>query len=217
VALQQTLQKQNEKRFADNDEAASAAARRIQQLQRFTFLNDINWTGGLFSAPLTAGTRGLWDAEFKEMQAITAEITPTLRQPGSGATSDFDAKMFQAGTVGVDKPKETNAAIARAAIAASENLIAKAQFERAYGETWGHLNGADLAWKRYLEANPIFDPTAPQGRYQLNTNRQTWQDFFRSERGGVSPATETPPPAPPAAAAPPAAVLNFDAQGNPIP
>ena len=182
------LQKQADERFKGNDEAVAKANQANAELQRFAFLNETNDTGGATSSPLISGVRGYFDSEFKEMQSITARLAPTMRQPGSGAVSDYDAKQFERGTVSVENPRATNENIAKGMMVGNQNLIAKAEFERAYFDTHQHLQGADQAWKRYLEANPIFDPEAPAGSMTLNTRRQDWRAFF----GGGGKAPEPP-------------------------
>jgi hypothetical protein len=203
-----------EKRAADNAEAARGAQTLIGDMRRFKFLNEkVNregWyeTGGTSNTGVAGTARGWFNDDIKEMQSITARITPTLRQPGSGATSDFDARMFQAGTVGIDKTKTTNDNIATATIVAGENMVARAQFEQAYFDAYQHTGGMEAAWQRYLNANPIFDPTAQEGSYKLNDNRQTWQEFFQNgEKPREKPAETAPasggnatvPPPPPGA------------------
>jgi hypothetical protein len=154
-------------------------------LQRFQYLNSQTDTGGVSGSPIGGAVRSLWDANIKEMNSIRDRITPSLRQPGSGATSDFDAKMFQGGTVGVDKPKAVNDNIATATVAAGQNLISKAQFEQAYFDAYQHTAGMEQAWQKYLNDNPIFDPKAPTGSYKLNDSRADWQTYFRN--GGKVP------------------------------
>lgn len=191
--------KQWEKRAASNDELVKTATTTITDMERYQFLNEkLNKegidSGGWGGNPLVAGIRNLYgNPELKEMQAITARITPTLRQAGSGATSDFDAKMFQEGTVGINKPKAVNNNIATATIAAAKNLIAKAQFEQAYFTAYQHTQGMESAWQRYLNDNPIFDSKAQEGSFALTPNRRTWQEYF----GGVEKKADTAIPPPP--------------------
>lgn len=52
----------------------------------------------------------------------------------------------------------------------------------------GHLRGANQAWKRYLNDNPIFDPIADTKTFKLNENRMSWQDYFS---GGDIMSSET--------------------------
>lgn len=111
---------------------------------------------------------------------------PKLREPGSGATSDFDASMFQRGTVGVEKPGPSNKAISVGMRAAAQNLIDKAGFEEAYFKARKTLVGSQEAWQEYLEANPIFDPSS-QSEPKLNSARVGWKQHF-----GVSGQSQRP-------------------------
>lgn len=199
-----------EKRQAGNDEAVKTATQTVTDMERFKFLSDRTSTGGVSGSPIGGAIRSLYDADVKEMRSITDRITPTLRQPGSGSTSDFDAKMFQGGTVGVDKPKTVNDNIATAAIEASKNQIARAQFERAYFDTYQHTGGMEAAWQRYLNANPIFDPRAAAGSYELNKTRVDWQTFFRNGEKVPEATTQA------GGQGGSSVVLRFDEKGNPV-
>jgi hypothetical protein len=206
--LVEAEKKRWEKRAAANEEALKTANGMIGDMQRFRVLNSQTDTGGWSNTQIGGAIKGLYDPDIKEMQAISARIAPTLRQPGSGSTSDYDAKMFMAGTVGIDKPKSVNENIAQAAIAAAQNMIDKAQFEDAYFNTYKHTQGMEAAWQRYLNANPIFDPNAAKDSYGLNGGRQTWKEFFQN---GEKPR-ERRPEAPGGGST----VLRFDQNGNQI-
>jgi hypothetical protein len=188
--------RRSEKILTASDEAAAAAAELARQAQQFIEINQRQETGGFTNGPVGSTLKGFWNDDIKEMASISARIAPSLRQPGSGATSDYDAAQFKQATIGVDKPLEVNRNIANGYIAAAQNLSGKAEFERSYFDTYGHLAGAPQAWKRYLEANPIFDPTAKPGEIKLNEGRMKWQDFFRRELG-VEPQKDTTIPPPP--------------------
>lgn len=184
-ALVSAQQKAWDKRVADNGEAVKSASTLITDMERFRYLNSQTETGGVPGSPIGSAVRSLYDSNVKEMNSIRDRITPSLRQPGSGATSDFDAKMFQGGTVGIDKPKQVNDNIATATIEGGKNLISKAQFEQTYFDAYQHTGGMEAAWQKYLNDNPIFDPKAPPGSYKLNDGRVDWQTYFRN--GGKVP------------------------------
>lgn len=195
-------QKAAEKRFAELQESEDSARQQAQQYKRFLDLNDRVETGGKFAIPGAQSIGSALDSDVSEMSSITAKIAPTLRAPGSGAVSDFDAKQFLRGTVGLDKPREANRAIATAGLAASQLTIDRGQFERAYFDANKTLSGADRAWQSYLNANPIFDPSAKEGELRLNSNRKGWRDFFKGQsspadadmrEGIASPARALPP------------------------
>jgi hypothetical protein len=176
-------QKAAEKRWADMTEADAQHRQTIADMQRFKELNGKVSTGGMLGLPGVGAAAGLVDSDVAELRAITAKIAPNMRPPGSGATSDFDAKQFERATVGIDKPKMANENIANARIAAAQLALDRGAFERAYFDANGHLQGADRAWQQYLTANPIFDP---QGKdYALNANRVGWRDYFRPSKPAV--------------------------------
>lgn len=178
---------------ADN-EAARKEAALAADVQRFVALNEKNDTGGVTDkfGP-TRAVQGL-GADYAEMESISARLIPAMRVPGSGSTSDFDAKMFERATVGVDKPKETNANIAQAIIARANRSQEYADFRRTYLEQNGTLQGADRYWKAYVNENPIFDPKSP-GSFKLNAGAKSWKDHF--SQSGVTSGNESAGTAPP--------------------
>ncbi len=178
--FQRDLYKQADKKLTEAEDSVSAAASMARDAQRFLQLQGQTRAQG----PALGRLPAVSDAA-QEMDAITAKITPQMRQPGSGATSDFDAKMFQTATVGRTKNQDTNAAIATAIIANAKNAEDRAQFMRDYLTVNGHLDGADREWKRYVNANPIFDPASPTTP-RLNPKRRSYQDFFGA--GTATPA-----------------------------
>lgn len=167
-------------------EAGLAAA-----AERFIELNSKVGTGTVLDKSMLGRTARSMGSDYAEMESITAKLAPAMRQPGSGASSDYDGKQFERATVGVDKPKQTNENIARAVIARSRQAQDYADFRRTYLEQNGTLQGADRYWKQYVDSNPIFDPSKP-GTFQLNQNRRNWREHF----SGAPAAAPAPSPAP---------------------
>lgn len=126
-------------------------------------------------------TAGTWGApsNIQEFDVIVNRLTPFQRAPGSGSTSDFDAKMFKAGLFGIDKSYETNMNILVALKAQQERNRQYAAFMHDYKSAHKTLQGAEARWKEYLKANPIFDPSSTQNRIKINENRQDYRDYFR--------------------------------------
>ena len=202
------LRIQFEKQIQKMQEEAEPMQSAIDRMKRFEQLNELTKDNTLGPGPVTDYIPN-WSDEMKEMESIAAEITPQMRVPGSGSTSDFDARMFQKATIGTGKRYETNKNIAAAYVASRQNEIDKSQFMESYLGLNGHLRGAQQAWKKYLNANPIFDPKSKE--FQLNTGRKTWQEFYglapkkEGEEGAKAPedatttaqeSTPTLPPAP---------------------
>ena len=177
--FQRELYKQADKKLTEADEGVSAATEMARHAQRFLQLQ-----GNVTMQGPVAGRVPAFSDAAEEMDAITARITPQMRQPGSGATSDFDAKMFQTATVGRTKNQATNEAIATGIIANARNAEARAQFMRDYVTVNGHLDGADREWRRYMNANPIFDPASPNAP-KINESRRSYQEFFGGAQQGA--------------------------------
>lgn len=181
--FKRSLYKDAEKRLTDVAEAAASAQSMARDVKQFLELQQ----GVSMQGPV-AGRVPAFTSDAQTMDAITARITPQMRQPGSGATSDFDARMFQMATVSRTKNDEANAAIGNAVILQAENAMAREQFMRDYLSVNGHLDGADRQWKRYIDANPIFDPKSGNVP-KLNPARVPYQQFFGS---GAAPAQPAP-------------------------
>lgn len=178
----ETVKKENEQ--------AGIQMQLAQKAQTFKQLNQSNLTG-----PGT-GLLGLrrFDPGYVAMDAAAKFVVPKMREKGSGSTSNFDAQMFEKATIGVDKPKEANDAIADAIIAQADRERQKATYLETYLNTHRHLAGAEQAWTRYLTANPIFNPQSTTEMPQLNPAAQSWQDYFTVENqgGASSSAPEVP-------------------------
>jgi hypothetical protein len=168
LAASKTLD--NQERQAQQMEDLAAKARRFQEL------NATNDTGGFTSLPIVNSIRGFFDPEFQEMESISSSIVPKMREPGSGATSDFDARMFQQATIGTGKRKEANDAIAQALIARAEREKERLNFANRYLMQNKTLRGANEAWSRYVNDVPIFDPNSEVPI--INPNRITWEQYF---------------------------------------
>jgi hypothetical protein len=183
--FKRNLYQQADKKLNEMDEASSTARNMARDMQRFLQLQQqVNMQGPV------AGRVPAFSSEAQEMDAITDKITPQMRQPGSGATSNFDAKMFRNSTVGRTKNEQANEAIGQAVILQSQNISDRAQFMRDYLTVNGHLDGADRQWSRYLNSNPIFDLKSPDVP-RLNPKRIPYQQFFGNANS--RPDQATPP------------------------
>ncbi len=170
-----------EKQLGKDQDKVADMQGAIERMKRFQQLNELTKDNVLGPGPATDMLPN-WSDEMKEMESIAAEMTPQMRVPGSGASSDFDAKMFQRATVGTGKRYDVNKNVAQAYITSRENEMAKTDFMEAYLSANGHTRGAQQAWKKYLNDNPIFNPKSKE--FELNSSRKTWQEYF----GSTSPA-----------------------------
>lgn len=189
-----------EKKLLKMQDATEDASKDISQMDTFLNLNEklnenakksIVGYGGTGGVSGSIPFRGKFDDDFATMDSIAAEIIPRMRTPGSGSTSDFDAKMFAKGTVGADKLYQTNKNIGMAYKMNKQNELDKADFFENYLSVNGHLRGAQKQWQNYLNSNPIFK----NDKFDLNENRKSWSQYFgkTSEDGDdlVAPSTKT--------------------------
>lgn len=160
----------------------------IRELQEFMDLN----RQSMLSGPV-GGRAPAMSAEASRMDSISANQSRKMRQPGEGATSDFDARMFLKGTVSREKPLAANEAIAAGAIMAKKNQLEYLEFKRAYLEQNQTLENARDYWKAYLQANPIFDPRSvtrtasgeDTSNLRVNQARKPWREWFKEQMGGA--------------------------------
>lgn len=127
-------------------------------LDEFMGINKKAETGGSYALhPFVPGVAAaMGNSDVGRMQAITDQITPAMRNGLPGAASDRDVSMFRGATVGVEKPYETNRAIAIAQKALARRSADYIAFMEAYARKKGGLLGAQELWDAYKDDNPLF-------------------------------------------------------------
>lgn len=163
----------------------------IRQIDRFMALNEDEPSGPLYGIPGISWLTG-WSTAAQEMDQIRADIARKQRQPGEGQVSNFDAAQFLIASPGRGKNYETNKNIASGIKIAKQLGLEQRAFLRNYLAVNRHMSGAKEAWNRYLESNPIFDPTAKRGTFKLNEKRIDYQTWFRSQMGAYEDPNAPP-------------------------
>lgn len=176
-----TLRNNAEKRLEKLRESNAGKSGLIEDLNRFIELNSKDITSPAYRSELLKGAATLVDSDLREADSIASKIVPTMRVPGSGATSDFDAKMFTNATFGVSTQKEANENIANAMLLQNQRDLEYQDYLEKYFNTHGHLDGAENYWKDYVNKNPIFDPKSKKPK--LNTKIKSYQEFFKQGTG----------------------------------
>tara|TARA_R100001463_G_scaffold48807_2_gene98199 strand:+ start:52 stop:1365 length:1314 start_codon:yes stop_codon:yes gene_type:complete len=151
----------------------------IKRLDRFGSLMDQGMGTGFERAGMMGTAISAFDDATREAKSIEDEITPLMRQGMPGAASDRDVAMFRGATVGISKPEQTNRNIIQARKELFQLQQERLEFDQEYFSQNQHTSGADRAWREYTEANPIFDPKAPEADYVLNERRLSYRDWFR--------------------------------------
>jgi hypothetical protein len=185
--LRMQLQAQADKELAKLETETSASAGTAQAAQRFLQLNEKTPTGGMYGLPGVDQLLRLINPDRQEMEAIRNQIAPSMRPTGSGSVSDFEQKMFQRATISPQSSLEANQNIGGAIMAKAKRDKERLNFLQTYADTYGTLRGADTAWSKYIDENPIFDPqAAQQGQVRVNSARPTWQEYFTRNRNGTA-------------------------------
>lgn len=186
------------KAYPAADSSINAALRAIDEFQQ---LNEKTHTGpelapvklsihaGLHGAGVSGGDHGInlnpisWFQGFKpSVQTMDKDASQVMGlaipEKGFGRVTNLDMGIFQKGTLGIDKDKQTNDAVARALRIRLNNDRDFHQFSQNFYNAHHHLVGVDAAWQTYLDDNPIFSPTKTDP-YALNPNRKDWRTYFK--------------------------------------
>jgi len=154
---------------------------------RFSTLLEQQPTGGaLRQLPGSGAIEGTYSPAIREMNSIVDRITPLMRQGLPGAASERDTKMFRGAAFGTDKDSQTNKNLILGLQMHYQTNAQQVEFLEAYVSAHGHLRGSTIAWREYLEANPIYDTQSTPQILQLNPSRQSWKEHFKKGAGGNS-------------------------------
>jgi hypothetical protein len=122
---------------------------------------------------------------YQTIESGSGDMARHERQPSEGQISDFDAKQFMKIVPSPQKNPEFNQAALSARTAMAEVAREKPQFIQEYRKQNRNLVGADEAWQRYLNDNPVLNPSLQVEKPDtiLNQNRKAWRDYFGSNQG----------------------------------
>jgi len=174
----------------DLNASISSSKKGANQLKRVNALLEKLPTGPISGSDFAVETQKVLGTDgYGEVQALLAEFARSMRQPGEGTVSDFDAAQFLKAIPNLQNGRVDNVNISKGI---EENLRQQAEFGEFRKAMVGYagLQGdavASAKWQEYLEANPIFDP-AKADTPTINPNRQTWQQYFRATANGENPA-----------------------------
>jgi hypothetical protein len=187
------------------DKAQPAAQQRQDTLRDLLEFEELNrkYFPGFWSPKIAAELpSAMISADQQRAQMLASGMARGQRVPGEGTVSDFDAAQFLKMTGGLAMDKATNEKFVKAQKAALELADEKQRFREAFVQANGTLQGVETLWKQYTNANTIFDKSG-----NLNSNRQSWADYYASRAQkalrGENPDAPARRAAPPARTAPP--------------
>lgn len=144
-------------------DAYEFAARRARE---FGEINQRKPTGGIagLNVPfLGAGINDLlkpFDKDLQAMSAITSDVVPQRRPPGSGSSSDKDVAMYKGSFPNIDNTGPGNQKIREGIEREAAARRARANFYDDYYAQNKTLLGADKAWTAKQQVQQ--KPTAPR-------------------------------------------------------
>jgi hypothetical protein len=170
--------------LADLEEDGRDAASLASKAKQFMATNE-----QVITNPVTGNVpAALQSEEMQKLNAIAKDLIAFVpRTPG--AQSNFDAVNLGKSTLSPTNPKEVNDAIGRRYIAYDQLNYENQQFLNDWRSVHsGSTQGAEVAWKRYLRENPVFDPKQPD-KAILNKGRLQYKDWAkRTYYGEKAPA-----------------------------
>lgn len=137
--------------------------------------------GGMETGPVIGPTKKLarflpFTKETKEQvsafERVANKLIPTMRQGMPGAASDRDVAMFREATINIDKPESVNKQIIDQALLVNRRIKDKADFLAQYVNAYGDAQGAQAAWDKYINSNPLFDDKGNPMPYK------TYMEYF---------------------------------------
>lgn len=162
-----------------------------QQIDGWERVNPLNWPSMLGQSIIK------YDPEYQEMSGIASGLQGAARPSGSGATSDFEQRLYRMGVPSPEKKGPVNGSIVNYMRGVVQEENDRLAFDEEFMRRNGSLSGSAEAWSRYVSANPYTTIRPSDGRVNPNANRKDWRTHF-----GVGGAARGAPARSPAANAP---------------
>lgn len=125
----------------------------------------------------------------RNLDSLGAQFMGMNRVAGTGAVSDFEAKMYlRAGVSSANEP-ETNREVLRRLGYLNELDKQYADFLDTYKGEKGTLEGADSIWRKYVQSNPALIKDK-QGNFVENANRPDWKTWISGAKQDQAKAYE---------------------------
>jgi len=134
-AMQKRVYDQAQKQLDDLRSAVSRGRNMVQLVNRFGELNRQVGTGGVLDVIPTP----TMSSAKQEMESISARLTPSQREPGSGSSSDMDIKMFARGVPSVERRGDVNQKIRDQIIATQQEYENRLRVMESFLQDRGYL------------------------------------------------------------------------------
>jgi hypothetical protein len=162
-------------------------------------------TSGAANTGPVVGKLPTLSAGTAEFEAISNQLGLEGTKLLKGAISEMENKKVQSTQPGNDRTPEANLAIIKFNRSIMQRTVERAKFDSAWRQTNGTIEGADAAWRRFTQENPVTssDPA------DLSINQQNignWQGYITGEGKQAAPTNGGQS----------SGRMRFDAEGNPV-
>jgi hypothetical protein len=149
--------------ISDMRGAATRSQNFATMADQFMALNRQTGTGPARVAGLGELLPGKTSANLQAMQAIASRAAPSMRVPGSGATSDKDMALYMASFPKITNWGGSNAEVTKGLKQEASKTAARAAWAEKWAQTTGSLNGADAAFENWWTSrqSPKASKSAP--------------------------------------------------------
>jgi hypothetical protein len=126
------------------------------------------------------------------LESSTNALALDVAQKMKGALSDKDIAFIKSQTPSLAMGGDAGQAASDALRAGFERAQQRGAFYRAWAEQNGNINGADAAWKKYTEENPLTtkDDKALGGRKFNPDYNKDFSSYLTGKPGGSSGQTK---------------------------
>lgn len=125
-----------------------------------------------------------FDSGYQTMNSVVSQMVPYMRVPGSGATSDYEQRLYQQGVQSPNNSPAANQAIYRNQQTLAELSQQRRYFYEEYASRNGTLNGAEQAFQSSPEFQRIARSNPAQPERQVAPAQQQQP---AAQTGGITP------------------------------
>ena len=144
-------------------DVASSLTTDLADTERFNRLMSRERTGGYLAIPGMAAFMASQNPNIDEMQEISARLTPAQREPGSGASTDADMRLFGRAVPSATRFRQANTAMIDRGRSRAGEAQLRSEFMDSYASRNGTLQGALQQWTDIYRPPPV-RPGTPEPR-----------------------------------------------------
>jgi hypothetical protein len=141
-----------------------------------------------------AATTGPYISKLPTLSAGTAEFEAISNQLGlqgtallKGSITEAENRKVQSTQPGGDRTPESNLAIIKFNRSIMQRAVERGKFDATWRQTKGTIGGADAAWQRFIQENPITS-NKPDDLSINEANIGNWQGYITGEGRKTQPA-----------------------------